>query len=210
MKFLKDLFKKNSSLPIIPNYPFLLSKCELDLNKIDECKSIVLTNWPKNKLTYDKISIKTSVPSWLIFAIHYKEASCSVDGALHNGDRCIGNNKKTWNVPKGRGPFKTWEESAIDALLLKQNIFPKNWNYLPDCLEFAERYNGLGHRSKGELSPYIWSYTNHHDETGNYVSDGKYVASAKIESPGVAALLLALVLVKELKISEEIQNVLTI
>lgn len=191
---LGKLFKKSPSRePITPDYSAILSKCVLDEDKRDEVRRIVEKCWIPNKARYEKVSDLTGVPSWVVFCIHYKEASCSFAGCLHNGDRIIGTGKLTIQVPKGRGPFKTWEDSATDALLLKKSIFPSNWLIVTDCLEFCEKYNGLGHRRHGELSPYVWAYTNQHDETGNYVTDGNYNPEAPIKSPGVASLMITLV-----------------
>lgn len=185
--------------PVVPNYPLLWNGCKVDDDKKADVLNTVKKYWIPNKDKYLRVSKLTGVPSWVVFAIHWKEASCRFDGALHNGDRCIGNGKKTWNVPSGRGPFNTWEETAIDALLMKKNIFPY-WESIPRALEFCEKYNGLGHRNKGELSPYIWAYTNNHDETGNYVSDGKYSSTAVIRSAGVASLLLAMIELGEVEL----------
>lgn len=186
--------------PIAPNYPLLWKNCRVDEDKKSSVLEIVKKHYIPNKARYVKVSELTGVPAWVVFVIHWKEASCRFDGALHNGDRCIGNGKKTWNVPSGRGPFNTWEETAVDALLMKKKIFPY-WSTISSVLEFCEKYNGLGHRNKGELSPYIWAYTNNHDETGNYVSDGKYDSSAKIKSAGVASLLLAMIELNEVSIN---------
>ena len=65
-------------------------------------------------------------------------------------------------------------------------------------LEFSERFNGLGYRSKIgdsgkiELSPYVFAGTNLHDETGKYVADGKYSQTAKEAQLGVASIIIGL------------------
>lgn len=187
--------------PIEPNYPLLWSTCTIDANKVDTVHNVVKKYFTPNKDKYLQVEKLTGVPAWVVFCIHWKEASCRFDGALHNGDRCIGNGKKTWNVPKGRGPFNTWVDTATDALLMKKNIFPFNWSHIPSALLFCEKYNGLGHRNKGELSPYIWAYTNNHDETGNYVRDGVYDSSAQIKSCGVASLIKAMIELKVVEVS---------
>ena len=132
-----------------------------------------------------------------VCALHYRESSLSFAGVLHNGEKILNTGKKTKLVPKGRGPFSTWEEAAVDALMLKKSIFPSKWTF-ESMLEFSERFNGLGYRSKIgdsgkiELSPYVFAGTNLHDETSKYVSDGKYSPTAKEAQLGVAAILIAI------------------
>ena len=194
---------KNKKNYVIPDYPKLYTECLLDHNKIVECKEIIIKLWQPNKKRYAQITALTGLPAWLIFCIHYKESDCSFEGCLHNGDRIIGNGLLTHNDPKNRGPFNTWEEAAVDAIKMKENCFPTNWNYLPDCLLFAEKYNGLGHRLHDELSPYIWAYTNQSDESGNYTSDGHYNPDAVIKSAGIAALLITMINTFEIRISSD-------
>jgi lysozyme family protein len=187
--------------PIVPDFKALFLDARLDEDKVELCKGIIARNWMPNKSRYTFVSKMTSIPAWIVFCIHYKEASCNFTGCLHNGDKIIGTGEKTRQVPKGRGPFETWEESAIDALLMHKKGTISDLLYIPQNLEFCERYNGLGHRNKGELSPYVWAYTTQHDETGNYVADGKYKADAPIKSAGVVALLLAMESLKEIELS---------
>ena len=56
--------------------------------------------------------------AYILGALHFKEASGNFNGVLHNGEHIIGTDRKTSIVPIGRGPFSTWEDSAVDAILL--------------------------------------------------------------------------------------------
>lgn len=179
---------------IQPDYPALWARCNLDEEGVKKAEIFnALKIYTKNFERYNYVSLRTSIPSFLIFCLHYKESGCNFDAVLHNGEKLSDVNKYgTRLVPKGRGKGLnwSWEAAAVDALMLEKDkwgIYP-NWTYIPFCLEFAEKYNGLGHRTHGELSPYVWSYTNNHDETGNYSYDGKYGDNIKIKSAGVAAL----------------------
>ena len=134
----------------------------------------------------------------LIFVLHYRECSCSFNKVLHNGELLSEVNKRgTILVPKGRGKGRnwTWEDAAVDAMLIKENVWPKGWLF-GEVLAFAERFNGLGYRSrigdkgKIELTPYVFAGTNLHDETGKYIKDGKYSATAKEAQLGVGAMML--------------------
>lgn len=142
-----------------------------------------------NRARYEVVSAKTGVPWDVIGVIHYRESSGSFAGVLHNGQKIIGTGKKTTIVPKGRGPFSSWEEAAVDALM---NCHPfagknKDWS-IAGTLDLLERYNGLGYRKKGLPSPYLWAGTDQYVK-GKYVADGKYDPNHVDQQLGVAALL---------------------
>jgi len=179
----------NPELPTkeeIDNFP----PVKLDAHRVAEIKK-VCESFYKNQERYRIVSNACGVPEKLIFALHYRESSLNFNGVLHNGEQILGTGKKTSLVPKGRGPFSTWEKAAVDALMLKESIFPKVWDF-NSILEFAERFNGLGYRKRGELSPYVWAGTEKHDETGKYVADGKYSSTAIEKQLGVASILIGL------------------
>lgn len=134
--------------------------------------------------------------AWILGCIHYKEASCDFMGVLHNGERIIGTNRMTTIVPAGRGPFSTWEESAIDAI----NLHAARWSKLRagstdigDILYAMERFNGTGYitgAGRSDTSPYLWACSNVNDNYGKYVRDGQYDPKASVQSSAGAALLL--------------------
>lgn len=172
-----------------PDWTYLVYTCRIDPDKYPSVLKVV-EEQRKYWNRYLAVSEKTGVPADVIANIHYKESSLAWDKCLHNGDRVIGNGKKTWQVPAGRGPFSTWEEAAIDALMMKKSVFPSIWTTV-EKLKFCQKYNGLGHQNKGlEYTPYVWAYTSHHDETGNYIADGKYSSTAVIKSPGIMAMMI--------------------
>ena len=138
---------------------------------------------------YQAVSAKTGVPWWFIAVIHERECSRDWTGSLAQGD--------PWNgisvhVPAGRGPFKSWEDAAIDALV---NCAPyparnRDWS-IGGTLTKLEEYNGLGYASRGKPSPYIWSGTDQYT-SGKYVRDGVYDPNAVDSQLGCAGLLLAM------------------
>lgn len=144
------------------------------------------------KNRYETVAAKTGVPWDVIAVIHYRESSGNFAGVLHNGQKIIGKGTKTTIVPKGRGPFATWEEAAVDALMKCHPYLGKNddWS-LGTTLDKLEAYNGLGYRKKGLPSPYLWAGTDQYT-SGKYVADGKFSASTVDSQLGVAALLIAL------------------
>jgi len=140
----------------------------------------------KNKDKYIPIERATTVPWQLVAALHWREASGSFAGVLHNGEKIIGTGRKTRLVPAGRGPFKTWTEAAIDAIKIKRSVYPPAWD-MEGCAWFAETFNGMGYRNKGRVSPYLWSGTTLYTR-GKYVSDGVYSSTAVDQQLGVMPL----------------------
>lgn len=145
-----------------------------------------------NRSRYEAVAKATGVPWDVIGVIHYREASGSFAGVLHNGQKIIGTGKKTTLVPKGRGPFKSWEEAAMDALVVCPPHAAKNKDWsIAGTLDLLERYNGLGYRNKGRPSPYLWAGTDQYVK-GKYVADGKYDPNHVDQQLGVAPILMKL------------------
>lgn len=141
---------------------------------------------PKAKARYETISKKTGVPWFIIAVIHERESSQSWKANLAQGDPW---NKVSIHVPKGRGPFKSWEDAAVDALA---NCAPhaakwKDWT-AGGALTLLEEYNGLGYAARGRPSPYVWASTDQYVK-GKFVADGHYDANAIDHQLGCAALL---------------------
>src|SRR6266852_67948 len=63
------------------------------------------------KSRYETVSGQTFVPWEFIAVVHEREASQSWAGALAQGDPW---NKISIHVPRGRGPFTSWEDAAVD------------------------------------------------------------------------------------------------
>jgi lysozyme family protein len=96
------------------------------------------------------------------------------------------------HVPRGRGPFHSWEEAAIDAL---SNCAPyaakwKDWS-IGGALCLLEQYNGEGYWLHGIPSPYLWSGTDQY-RRGKYTADGHLDLFAVDRQIGCVALLLAM------------------
>lgn len=155
------------------------------------------------KEKYMSIFSAIGMPWYLIGGFHNMESSCDFRAVLHNGERIIGTGKKTKLVPKGRGPFKTWEEAAIDALTIKNYARFKGAWTLGLMLQKAEEYNGLGYLKyhQAENSPYLWACTSLNDGTGKYTSDGKWSDTAPTNGQvGIAAIFKMLEEVKAIEI----------
>lgn len=156
------------------------------LKELDSVVRVAITNEP----LYQTVQRFSCVPWPVIAAIHFRESSQNFRCHLHNGDPLTA---RTTHVPKGRPekgqpPF-TWIESATDAL--SEAWRPNDWD-VSGCLEFIERFNGLGYQRHDVHSPYLWNYTNQY-EKGLYISDGTFDPE-KIEiRPGCAAILKTMV-----------------
>jgi lysozyme family protein len=92
------------------------------------------------------------------------------------------------NIPVGRGPFTTWEESARDAIILEGMDRVNDWN-VPRVLYELE-FNGFGYCRKGFPTPYLWSCTAHYSK-GSWDQKG-FNPEVTFSRCGAAPLLQAL------------------
>ena len=141
------------------------------------------------KSRYQSVETRTGVPWFVIAVIHERESSQLWSASLAQGDPW---NRVSTHVPKGRGPFNSWEDAAIDALV---NCAPyaarnKDWS-VGGALLMLEQYNGLGYATKGVPSPYLWAGTDQY-VVGKYVRDGVYDPSAVDKQLGCAGMIKAL------------------
>ncbi len=139
------------------------------------------------KSRYQVVAAQTGVPWAFIGVLHWREASCDFAGVLHNGEKILGTGRKTRLVPKGRGPFRTWEEAARDALALKGYAPGSPWS-ISRCLYEGERFNGFGYRMHQVPSAYLWSFSNQYVR-GKYVADGVWSPTTVDRQMGIAPLM---------------------
>lgn len=153
---------------------------------------------PENRKRYEAVasSLKKegyNIPWWFIAVTHYREAGFDIKTNMPRWDTYLGNgqslSKKTTMVPAGRGPFGTWEEGAVDALVYAPPYAAKNKDWsIGGALTKLEEYNGLGYFNKGRPSPYIWAGTDQYVK-GKYVADGVYNANYIDKQLGCAGIL---------------------
>jgi len=136
------------------------------------------------KPRYQAVAGQTGVPWAAIALIHQME--CGGDWSLNiaQGDPW---NRRSVHVPKGRGPFHSWEDAAVDALAIDGTDRVTAWGIERLCYEL-EKYNGFGSRAKGIHTPYLWSYSNHYSH-GKYVADHVWDANAVSGQAGAMPLL---------------------
>ncbi|WP_299153523.1 peptidoglycan-binding protein [uncultured Tateyamaria sp.] len=158
---------------------------------LDRIDGVVdLMTKPDRTIRYRRVEQMTGVPWWVVCIIHMLEASANFKLHLHNGDPL---SAPTVRVPAGRPESwrvgMTWAESAADALIGAGRSLGSvtDWS-VGSALEVLERYNGLGYRKRGRMSPYLWSGSEYFDK-GKYVADGKFDPNAVSQQVGAACLL---------------------
>ena len=150
------------------------------------------------KARYQTVESKTHVPWPVIAVIHERESSQSWAASLAQGDPW---NRVSIHVPKGRGPFDSWEAAAEDALTTCEHADKwQDWS-IGGALTFLEEYNGLGYAARGIPSPYVWASTDQY-RSGKYIADGHFDPSAVDHQVGCASLLARMTLIDPTIISE--------
>ena len=154
------------------------------------------------KQRYQAVESKTGVPWHFIAVVHEREASQNWKTQLGQGDPL---DRPSIHVPVGRGPFKTWEDGAVDAL---EHCAPyaarnKDWS-IGGTLAKLEEYNGLGYAARDLPSPYIWSGTDQY-KSGKFVRDHVYDPDAIDGQLGCAGLIMAMMALDiSIKFNEQI------
>lgn len=139
---------------------------------------------------YEPVAAQTEIPWYVVAALDMREENFNHNGYLGNGDPLW---KKTTHVPRGRGPFKTWFEGAIDAFTLDHmSMLPPgaHWDIVTALIK-CEGFNGMGYATKGLPSPYVWAGTTV-QVPGKYVSDGHFDPHYVDTQPGCAGLFITL------------------
>jgi lysozyme family protein len=139
------------------------------------------------RAAYVELEKATHVPWWVIAVIHEREASQDFMRSIAQGDRW---NEVSRHVPKGRGPFRSFFEAGVDALV-KCPPYAAQWHdwSAGGALTILEEYNGLGYEQyHAEASPYIWGATDQ-EEWGKYTADGRWSARVWDTQLGCAAML---------------------
>ena len=185
MRFLK---KKYSNEELLKHYEELYAKAKSNCNMglaFSMARTMVAY-----KPIYEKVSAVTKhkVPWEIIACIHALETNLNFNLGLHSGEPW---DEKTKKVPKGKGPFASWEDAAVDALNskpapIKYNLF--GW------LHWLEGFNGYGYLwyHPEVNSPYLWAGTTEYSR-GKYTADGKFDKNAVSKQLGAVLLLKTMV-----------------
>jgi lysozyme family protein len=192
----------SSGAPFFPSQPH----SEQVMTDLVALKAANAKRWANAKLTrnfapvakslvaakprYQTVEASTGVPWFVTAVIHERESGQNWFCSLAQGDPW---NRVSVHVPAGRGPFKSWEDAAIDALVKCAPYAARNKDWsVGGTLTQLEEYNGLGYASRGIPSPYIWSGTDQY-VAGKYVRDGVFDSHAVDQQPGCAGLLMAMI-----------------
>lgn len=145
----------------------------------------ICNNILQNRSRYENSVKGTSIP-WQIVAItHQMECNADFNRQIFNGQRI---DSVTTIVPKGLGPWGSWEESTRDALEYHKWTQIEEWN-IEQILYRLEEWNGWGYRLySGIFTPYLWSGTQHYI-SGKYIRDGRYDKNAVSKQLGAAVTL---------------------
>lgn len=158
------------------------------LSKLDTAWSVISD---ANAMSmYRAVGVRQGMPWYMVALIHMRESTFNFKTYLHNGDPLkdrAGNPTPTVHVPAGK-LFLTWDEAAQDALSAKARVglSPLPGGVAAECY-FFERFNGMGYRNRGKISPYLWSGTSAY-VSGKFSSDGHYDPSAIDKQIGCMAM----------------------
>jgi len=132
------------------------------------------------------IERKHGIPALFVLAIFAREASCDFSKNFLNGQPL--NQVTTW-VPAGYGPFSSWEAS-VDAAVGRGYFKGADWSKASEWAWRAEKYNGLGYKNRGLVSPYPWAGDVRYDsQGGKFVRDGVFDRSHMDQQLGVIPLV---------------------
>src|SRR5262245_29782094 len=137
-----------------------------------------------NKDRYLALERQTGVPWFYIGLVHNRESGMDFNTYLGNGQSL---NRVTTIVPKGRGPFSSFEAGAIDAFKVENMIGITDWS-LERIAFLLEAFNGFGYLNKGINSPYLWAGTNQY-RSGKFVADHVFRADVVDSQLGSMAVL---------------------
>lgn len=126
---------------------------------------------PDHLNRFAAVTAKINVPGVVQATICEREDGCDFSKSPAQGDPW---NRVSTHVPRGIGPFSSWEESAIYSWTEADNLAH---NSVPWSLPYAsykwEYYNGGGYRARGLRTPYVVGGSNL-QQPGKYTSDGGF------------------------------------
>lgn len=155
-------------------------------DQVDRTAALLLD--PSRMDRYKALEQETGVPAVLIAVMHYREADADFTKGLANGDPI---KRKTRNVPRGIGPFATWEDSARWAIHHEGLDKVKDWT-IEKVLFYAEKFNGWGYRNRGLPSAYVYAATTEY-LGGKFVSDGHFRRNVRDQQLGVAPVIATMI-----------------
>jgi lysozyme family protein len=140
------------------------------------------------KPRYQTVSDETKVPTVMLMALNERESGSNLRTYLGNGQRL---DRVTTLVPKGRGPWSTFEAGCVDAFAY-EHLIGLDWSDgWPFVLYHEEAWNGFGPRDRGKPTGYLYAGTNIYTG-GKYVADGIWNSTFNDPQLGTIPIMLAL------------------
>jgi lysozyme family protein len=136
------------------------------------------------KTRYLDVQRRTGVPWWFVGLCHLRESDLRFDRQLGQGDPL---DRVSTHVPKGMGPYKTFEDSAVAALKLEGFVNAGDWGVERTSYRF-EGFNGYGYHGKGVPSPYLYGGSTIYT-AGKYVADHQFDQNFRDPQLGVLVVL---------------------
>lgn len=144
------------------------------------------------KATYQQVERLTDVPWHFVALCHYRESNFDFDTYLGNGESL---HRVTTIVPKGRGPFASFVDGAVDALRIENFVGARDWGAARTLFRL-EGFNGYGYHGKGCNSPYLYGgstlYGPPEARAGKFVRDHVFDPSHVDSQLGTAVVLRAM------------------
>lgn len=140
-----------------------------------------------NQARYTAVSERTNgVPWFFIGTLHYREASLDFTKFLGDGEPL---SRASINVPAHMGPFRTFEDGGVAALIHEGFQRVTDWS-LGSILFLGEEYNGEGYHiyHRDVPTPYVWAGSTVYVR-GKYSSDGHYDPYLIDQQLGIAVIL---------------------
>lgn len=142
-------------------------------NRVREIDSVArrLTR-PEVLAHFANIHTQLGIPEVVQATICEREDGCDFSRSPAQGDPW---NRVSTHVPRGIGPFPSWEASAVYSWTVCDKLSTlsiANWTLPYACWKW-EGYNGLGYRAHGRRTPYVLGGTNL-QQAGKYTSDGHF------------------------------------
>ena len=140
--------------------------------------------------TIQRLAKSADLPPGLVAGIWYRESSFDEHTYLQNGDPL---GYPTTHVPRGiyfgKNQFVQAATAALNDFKWLKSELKLHYNSTDKgaIATFAEYYNGLGYRSHGRSSPYVYAGTNQY-HGGMYVADGVFSPGTWDQRLGVLAV----------------------
>jgi lysozyme family protein len=177
---------------LAPEYASLLAAMRVDPGRAHQLTARaeeILALAQQHRSEWDAVEAATGVPRLWGIASFERESSSDYARSPAQGDRW---DRTSTDIPRGRGPFKSWGDACVDAYRIDHLDQVRQWTWTRACYE-GELYNGFGPRNHGRRTGYLWAWTNIYDG-GKYVGDNDWNPDAEDGQCGMVPMMAALLM----------------